>query len=222
MSWPWTVERFLVPAIPWLASAVVIGVHGITGRIRPSWQKAVTLLVAGAIVADGLMTTRGLIRERQGCDRSDPLSAQSCFIPFYGRWVNYFSIVRHVRDHVEPGAVFLVPFPATLYLFTNHRAVPMPEAVTRSSSDFLRFARERNVTHIVLSRVAQYTEGKPRESGTPLAEMVRDNCQALRLEASAPPDAHLFRVTADEDVQSSNAACQAADDFVARFKGPQK
>jgi hypothetical protein len=217
LVWPWRRERFLTPLLPWLVTATILGIGVIVSTVRRSWNLPAMCLAAGILALNGAADAIGAARHRQTCQIADDLPSSACLMPWHAAWSSFFSIVRHVREHVEPAAIFVSPAPATLYLVTGHRSIPLTEALDRPSSEFLAFLRERGATHVVLSDVAPFTEGKPRLSGAPLGRMVMDNCQAFRLEASFDASAYLFRVDRESGADAAQAACHAAADFVTRF-----
>ncbi len=216
LVWPWTRARFLTPLFPWLVAALVIGGGQVAAAVRSNLRAPATALLGAVLALTGIASATERIRERQPCAGEDALPSAACLRSRHDSWASFFSIVGHVRAGLPADAVFVSPAPATLFLFTDRRAAPLTDALSRSSADFLPFLATRGARYVILSDVVSFTEGKPRVGGTPLAVMVRDNCDAFRLEASADGSAHLFRLATPADAPST-AACQAAGDFIARF-----
>lgn len=216
LVWPWTQARFLTPLFPWLVAALVIGSGEIAAAVRSGLRAPVVVIVGVVLAVTGIASATERIRERERCGAPDALLSTSCLSPRHGAWASFFSIVGRVRTGLPADAVFVSPAPATLFLFTDRRAVPLTDALGRRASEFLPFLADRGARYVILSDVVPFTEGKPRLSGTPLAVMVRDNCDAFRLEASADGRAYLFRLATPGEAPSKTA-CQAAEEFIARF-----
>jgi hypothetical protein len=216
LVWPWTQARFLTPLFPWLVAALVIGSGQIAAAVRSGLRAPVVAIVGIVLAVTGFAGATEWIRERQRCGRSETLPLTSCLSSRHDAWASLFSIVGRVRTGVPPDAVFVSPAPATLFLLTERRAAPLTDALGRSSSEFLPFLAAHGARYVILSNVVRFTEGKPRIGGTPLAVMVRDNCDALRLEAEADGSAYLFRLATPGEAPAKTA-CQAANEFIARF-----
>ena len=216
LVWPWTRTRFLTPLFPWLIAALVIGSGRIVAAARPGLQSAAVVIAGITLAATGLVGATERIRERQRCGAADLLPSTSCLTPGHEAWASFFALIDRVRTSVRRDAIFVSPAPATLFLFTDHRSVPLTDALSRSPAEFLPFLAGRGAEYVILSDVVSFTEGKPRLGGTPLAVMVRDNCEAFRLEAASDTRAYLFRLALPDDAPSTSA-CHAADAFIARF-----
>jgi hypothetical protein len=215
LLWPWLPSRFVVPVLPWIITAIVIGFHRLASVVPAAVRIIVTLALTGAMAVTGLTRAAVLIRERADCDRT-AMPTHSCGGAMFERLRQYFAVVRWVRDFSKPDAVVVTPYAATMYLFSGRQALPMPEALSRLPSEFVGFLRAHGAEYVVLTSLTAFTEGKPRVGGTPLAVMVRDNCRAFRLEAATDGSAYLFRLAAPDEAPSTGA-CQAADAFIARF-----
>jgi hypothetical protein len=216
LLWPWTAIRFLTPLFPWLVAALVIGSGQVAAAILSSLRTPVVVITAVVLAITGISSAAERIRERHRCGGEEPVSSTSCLTPRHAAWANFFSIVDHVRTRLPANAVFVSPGASTLYVHTDRSSIPLTDALNRSAHEFLPFLASHGAGYVILSNIAAFTEGKPRLSGMPLAVMVRDNCGAFRLEASANNSAYLFRL-AGPDEPASTTACQAADAFIGRF-----
>jgi hypothetical protein len=203
MMWPWTVPRFLIPIVPLVVLAVILG----TGRLlhavgQPRGGTAGMVVVAILLAGTGLFAVGGVISERRACVGRGELPSSRCF---RDGWASYFEAVQHIRSNVAPDAVFVSVAPATLYYHTGHRVVWEVAALRTTPSDFVPFLKGHSVTHILLSTV--------ESSFKSLADRVRFNCHQLELEESFPPGAYLFRIPSQGESADATAACQTTEEF---------
>jgi hypothetical protein len=218
MVWPYTLQRFLDPLLPYVITAIVVGVNRLTA-VRRRWQTPALVVVAVLFAVGGLTGSLDLILKRRSCDRASLFPSARCLADL-GGWDGYFAAAHYVRERVPPDAIFATFAPATLFYSTGHRAAQLTPALGGPSSQFVSLLRQYRVSYLLLAPVTTFSDGSP-PGGTPFAEMIRANCRSLRLEASFADDSYVFRLPPSDEgaIPDSVTACRAADAYVTRYRG---
>jgi hypothetical protein len=211
LVWPYTVERFLAPLVPFVIVTMVVGIDALAASIRPSLRRPALVIALAFLISAGAPATYQRVEARYACDRSTRFPGDGCLDR---SGTGFFQAARYVSRHVPPDALFAAVGPAVLFYATGHQSVNVSSALAQSPPDFMQFLRDHHVSHILLAPVTAFSEGAPT-GGTPLPEMVRANCRQLQLESSFAGDAYLFRVGPATE-RFDNGACQAAQDYVDR------
>jgi 4-amino-4-deoxy-L-arabinose transferase-like glycosyltransferase len=215
LLWPWPVPRFMVPVMPLMVVTTILGAGWLVRRFRPRWEETAVLVVAGVLALDGLAIAYDVIHRQRSCVPGAPLPTRACLDE---NQASFISTVEFIRDHVPPDAIFLSGKAATLYFYTGHRVVSMPQALNRMASEFLPYLRQHGVTRVLLLRVMPFSDGMSPSVRLALGPMLRANCEHLQLEASFPPGSALFRLPATDENPDPAAACRAVDDYLNAVK----
>ncbi len=112
MVWPWTIGRFLLPLLPWLVSALIIGIDRLVAIVRPRWRTAGICLAAGVLALKGLSDTSHTIERRQPCDRAAALPSRACLGCHLKRWSVYSAIISDGRDRGIPWTQLILRYKA--------------------------------------------------------------------------------------------------------------
>jgi hypothetical protein len=198
MAWPWRTERFVVPAIPLIVPAVLVGWWRMLEH-RPGVQRrAVVGLVSVALIIGGSVRTERLLAESLPCHTGE-WPPEQCI---GADQRSYFEALRHIRQHVPADAVFLTAKTGALYIYTGHRSISLYEAVRRDSAAFMPYVRQQGATYVLLATLEMQEPGQ-------MAPLLQANCAQLVLERFFPRRTYLFRVAPAGDTTQADAACAA-------------
>ena len=215
LLWPWVIERFLVPLLPWIVPAVLIGLGRVARLVRPRWELRVVTISAACLLLTGAVSVFAVIAQQHACDPGAPIPSRPCLS---ADQASFFAATEYIRGHASPNAVVLTGKPATVYFYTNRHVFSLTQALDRPPSEFLDYLRREDVTYVLLPAVMPFSEGVPRAGVRALGPMLEANCRQLALEASFPPSTFLFRVPADAGSASPDAACAAVSTYLQAAK----
>jgi hypothetical protein len=177
LIWPWRLERLLVPLVPFVIAAILLGADRLTRTFPATRRKLIlaglTLLMAiGAI--NGAWERELLAR---GCDRRNPYQSEGC----YGAESRNMAAAAHyLRDHAPPNAVVLTVSGAAVNYLSGLLTSP-PHIVRRfPPGDIADSLRTQGVNYIL---VTGYRQFEKRQLGRWLLE----SCGKFRIEARFPP-----------------------------------
>jgi hypothetical protein len=205
--WPYIEDRFLVPVLPVLVIAAVVGIT-VAAQLRAPAIRIVAAAVFTVLLATGAVWTSSAVAKGIGCDRSQSLPSASCLVPGEA---GFFEAVRYIREHTAPDAVFLSAKPATLYYYTGRRSVIRELAARQSPDTFLPLLKEYDAQYLLLGSL-DYME---RDRFAPL---IQANCRSLQLAASLTGGVYLFRVPAGT-ASGDGGACDAMETYYRTVKG---
>jgi 4-amino-4-deoxy-L-arabinose transferase-like glycosyltransferase len=196
--WIWRVERFVVPLLPLLVPALLVGAHAIGERLR--MRRARLLPVALAVVLGGaaLVRTGGDVADAARCDRTLDLPDPACLS---ADQASFFEGVRWIRDHTAPDAVILAAKSGPVWLYTGRRTVGYGAALSAGRTMFLPFLRERGADFVLLGALEQAEIWQ-------LAPLLARVCREVTLRATFPPNTHIFEL-AGADAEGQGNACAA-------------
>jgi hypothetical protein len=149
LVWPYLVARFLLPLVPLVVLAVVLGARRITARAKGGTAWAAPLGIAGLLTLVNLTAVSGKLRAQRGCDRARPVES-SCFPPSSRGW---FEAVALAGRRSPADAVFLAPKPATLYYLIGRRSVNELQAAALDTPRLAEFLDQQQVDYVLLSRI---------------------------------------------------------------------
>ncbi|MFN2399282.1 MAG: glycosyltransferase family 39 protein [Gemmatimonadaceae bacterium] len=196
--WPWRVQRFVEPLLPFMLVALLLGASTIGARRSARWAFVAPLLLTVLIGSTAIARTANLVAERRGCDRSDPGRSPGCFS---AEQRGFFALADYVATSTPDSAVFLTPKAATLAYLTDRKVDMVKPVIVADSTRFANYLLAVGITHVVLSNLVITDRKFTRE----LAGV----CQNLELASEFPPSSYLFRVRADSSTARSEAACNA-------------
>lgn len=115
LLWPWPVFRLLIPLLPLVGAALLLGSFLLAGRIGPKTQMVVPIALAALFSAAGLLGH--LARDaNHRCDRRNPYDDPGCFSPGNR---NMVWAARMIRDSAPPGTVIATGRPASVHYFSG-------------------------------------------------------------------------------------------------------
>ena len=207
--WVWRVERFVIPLLPIIVAAVLVGAGrlGTLLRLRRPWLAVVA--TALVLFAGGVARTTEDLAEAARCDRSAQLPDAECLT---ADQASFFEAVRWIRTHTAEDAVFLTAKSAPFWLYTGRRTISYGTARRTDTLAVLPFLREQATDYVLLTALER---GEPRR----LAPRLLRVCGALALEASFPPNGYLFRIRAPDERMRAGPACGALRDYLEANRG---
>lgn len=216
--WPWRIDRFLVPLLPWIVPAVLIGLGRVAGLVRPRWDGPVLGIAATGLLITGAVSVFSVIRSQTACDPGAPIPSRPCLS---ADQASFFAATEYIRSHASPDAVVLTGKFPTVYYYTGRHVFSLTQALDQRPSEFVDYLRRENVAYVLLPAVMLFTEGVSRFGAPALGPMLEANCRQLTLEASFPPSTFLFHVPADARSASPDTACAAVKTYLqaARARG---
>jgi 4-amino-4-deoxy-L-arabinose transferase-like glycosyltransferase len=177
VAWPWKLERLLVPLVPFVAAALLIGADRLT-RTFPARRRNLilagltVLMVSGAIA--GAWDRDVLAR---GCDRSNPFEGEGC----YGvESRNMAAAAHYLRDHAPGNAVVLtVSGPAVNYL---SGLVTGPTSIVRRfpPREAAAGLRKLGINYVLITGYRQFERRH-------LGPWLLGSCREFRIETRFPP-----------------------------------
>ncbi|MGH7541223.1 MAG: ArnT family glycosyltransferase [Gemmatimonadota bacterium] len=201
--WPYEHTRFLEPVIPLLVCAFLLGVWTLLRRAGRPWGVAGLTLVAGAVVAGGLIETRASIAVRRSCGPFSLSDPPACV---QRDRASYLRALAFIDSTTAPDAVFLTAKPEALYLYTGRRSILLESTLGYRPEEYVERLADRGVDYVLLSSLHVNEPGA-------LFEALEPGCTRLVAEASFPPRTYLFRLrdpTADgPDGGGAGGACAA-------------
>lgn len=197
----WEDKRLLVPALPLIGLAMLLGALHL-GKRLPGAIRGPTLSLLFGLAAFG--TVRGtinLVQQRGRCDRSDPIHSPGCHSP---EILSLVAGAEYLRGVSAPEDVILTGDPVTVNYLTGRLTVPSRLIRTSLKDKVAERLRELKVRYVLLSAV-RWSER------TEVARALIGACRELRVIASFEP--HTL-VLAPADVGQGSDACSALRRFV--------
>ncbi len=199
LIWPYMDDRTLVPTIPLLLMAYLLGAHRVAQWLPLRGRR---LALGGLLALLALGAGQGALErlfKYRDCDRANPWVSRGCYPD---QTLALLAAARYLREHTTTTDIVLTPSPASMNYLSGHPSEVLSLLVRvppESASDTLRTRRIRFVVvavpwaaRILLPTCGQYqlaadfppfalllSTSEPRNS---------DNaCPALRKLASNPP-----------------------------------
>lgn len=200
--WLYQVDRFVVPVLPLIVTAIVAGAHRAGKRFGRPATLGATALVALILGTGALLGTRSFVRERASCDRSADYPDPSCISEDQR---SYFEALRWIEANTPEDAVFLSAKPGALYLYTGRRTIGFDRAVAVDEKSFIGEIRGQGAGWILLGNLHVR---EPQRMASRLAA----NCGRVRLVAAFPPNTLLFALGGGT---TDGRACSAIQEYIA-------
>jgi 4-amino-4-deoxy-L-arabinose transferase-like glycosyltransferase len=128
--WPWPVIRLMIPMLPLIGAALLLGSFALAGRIGPTAQTIVPLVFAALLSSSGLVAH--LARDtNHECNRRNPYDDPACFSPGNR---NMVWAARLIRDSAPPGTVVATGRPAAVHYFSGRPTLSL-SALRRSAGE---------------------------------------------------------------------------------------
>lgn len=196
--WPWHVERFVMPLLPLLVTAMVLGVGALVGRRWPRWRVAAMAAVAGLLFLRGTALVTSDLSAMARCERGHRAPAPSCVSPDQ---TSFFAALEYVRSELPDDAILLTTKRATAYYYTGRRQIQWRTAAAVGADRLVGFLRDRGVGYVILGSLhwADLDE---------LPNALEPNCAAFELVGVFPPRTYLLRLRAANE-PDDGSGCRA-------------
>jgi len=200
-AWTWRVDRFLVPAIPLIIGAIMVGGHAVAQRLRPRWATGGLLLVVMALAASALSSHHTRSERTRHCDRADPYADVQCY-PLEER--DFAATARIARDNLPASAIVAAARPASLYYLSGHLTIPLAQLARLDLPERSLSFEESGATHVMLTRLTT-VEQRAAQS------IFLAQCRSLRVVAQAPTGGLILVIS--RQLPLAESACAALEAF---------
>jgi hypothetical protein len=148
LAWPFTLERFVEPLVPFVIAFVLVGAWKLGRRLTSNRRWAPALpVVMGAILATAALTTdRRLVADALACDRN----RVDCAPPAS---LDYVDAATYAATHTPPDARFVAPKSATFYYFAPRKSTFWDEVIIQSEASFLPYLDRNGVRYLLTTPV---------------------------------------------------------------------
>jgi len=206
LVWPWPISRLLIPLLPYVVAALLIGAHRLT-RSLPAVARGAALVALVLLLSVGAV--RGVLARdaRAGaCDRNNPTPSDQC----YGKETRSIaSAALFLRQHAPPGSVVLTYYPPVVNFVSGHLTEYSRLVDRLPQGQAARVLRERGIGYILLSRRLG-----------PVARNLLISCRELTVEGRFPPGAFVLSTAIPTD--PSQNACAILTEFLSvRHRGTE-
>ena len=206
LVWPYSLPRFLAPVIPLLVLVLFLGL----GRLVKGRSGAITWttlsLLALVLIVSGFSQNGRELAVMARCDRGAPYTSEGCYDQVER---SFFEAVRQADREAPPGAVFMSPKMATVYLLTGRRSIDELRATRLGPEELRQHLKDFGVQYILFSRI--HLDQKW------LAERLQSSCGEWEVRAEYVGGALLLRRVDDQQPEPARASCEAMSRFA---KGP--
>jgi len=201
--WPWASTRFLVPMIPVLIAAFVVGLQVLGVRYAGRRHRFIMgIFIAVLMLTGGVRQVRA-VAEAAPCRVEDPVTARGCFT---AEQRAYLAGARYLADSLPPNAAVAAAKRATIGYYAGRTVYPLWK-LTRLSQDTL-------LDHLVHAGVDYVFLGRVRGLELGVAFQLQQVCRGLELERVFAPHTYLFRVAPMASLEDSRHACDATDAYI--------
>lgn len=198
MIWTWAADRFVVPVLPLLVPAVILGLAWIFG-LRWRWAGIAAAAAAALVLTAGAATrTLALVGDGLDCARGGELPSGPCL---RRDQASYFAALHYIREATPEDAIILTAKPEPLHLYTGRRSPSIRRALSLPPEEFLRYLRAEGTSYILLGSL-QGAETRR------LPEAMLPHCETLAVESFFPARTWLFRLRGDGEPRDREA-CDA-------------
>ena len=176
LAWPWRLERLLVPMVPFVVAAILLGADRLT-RTSPAPRR--NLILAGLTLLMAIGTINAAWErdvQARACDRTNPFQSEGCY-SVESR--NMAAASHYLRDHAPPDAVVLTVSGAAVNYLSGLLTSPAAQ-FKRSSASPPASLRELGISYILITGHRQFEKRH-------LGPWLLGACRDLRVEARFPP-----------------------------------
>ena len=191
-AWPFGGTRLLVPIIPILSLAAVVGASKLGGRIGPSAARALAVAVASILVVSGAWRSI----QSLPCEGSVYSDTPQCVRESE---IGLGRAITHLREHAPEDAVVMVRRGEVTYFYTGLLTVPWPRPREARGASADAILARNGVDYILASHAYS-----ARLSGVSI--LLANACERLAVEFSMPPHTLLLTVR-PPDTKSEGNAC---------------
>lgn len=124
LVFPWGVDRYFTPLVPWVIVSVLFGATAIGRRVGLSRPELAGVAVAALLTCVGGAASLRQASRQMACRSGDASTDLRCVEP---QVADFTRAARYLRDSIPEGLVVASPQPATIFLMTNHLGVPIEQ-----------------------------------------------------------------------------------------------
>lgn len=203
LLWPLAFGRFLLPVLPFILLALLLGARAIGARMRTAPYVLPVLLVT-AIAGRAAAQDLGRARAVAQCDRARAKSSQVCFTPDQ---VAFFSAAGFARSNTEEGERFVLrsKWPTFAY-YARREVIPLSLVAGDNGSQTLENLDQAGVRYVVVTHLMK--------GDLVFARHLMDVCDRLELVSGFNRSTFILRVR--EGVSVDRSACDALQRYEAR------
>lgn len=144
--WPWRVDRFVVPLIPFLLWMMMTGVFTMSRHRR--WLRPLPVVVLSGVVATAVAQNLTWLRATSDCDRDEARTSPGCFGPAQQ---GFFAAASFARRQTPDTAVFFTIRDATFAYVAHRRILHSTRLHAQDARALLPELRRRGVSYVLLS-----------------------------------------------------------------------
>lgn len=183
VTWPWRMDRLLLPVFPFVLAAMLTGAHHLTRALGPRTR---TVLVGSLAVLMGIGAVRGaaaLVARGQTCDRSRPYESPGCYDD---QSRSMAAAAHYLRSTASEGAVVLTISGAAVNYLSGLPTEPVQLVRRFPRGEAGPGLRASGIRYILV------TGQRAIERGW-FGKILLASCHGLRVEARFPPEALVLR-----------------------------
>jgi hypothetical protein len=182
--WPWYIERFVMPLLPLLVTALLLGVGAAVAHRWPRWRVTAMAAVAGMLVLTGAGQIASDLSAMAVCERGHVPPAPSCL---NSDQASFFATLDYVKRETRPDAILLTTKRATAYYYTGRPQIQWQTAGAAGPDSLIAFLRNKGVGYVILGSL-HWADLDQLPNG------LEPNCAALELVQAFPPRTYLLRL----------------------------
>jgi hypothetical protein len=190
LIWPFEDGRLLIPMMPLLLLAFLLGARWLTGLLPVGLRTPAMAILVALPVLGTLQGAYERFSRYRSCDRADPYTSAGCYDPAR---LTLLAGARYLKAHAPPGAVVLTREPASIQYFSGHPTEPVGVVLRGRPARAIDTLRARKIQFVLVTRPW-------------FARRLLDSCGALQFDTSFRPDALVLSVPAG--TPTSNACVE--------------
>jgi 4-amino-4-deoxy-L-arabinose transferase-like glycosyltransferase len=198
LAWPWGNERFILPLMPLLVPALIIGAITIIKRFGTRAATVFAGIIVITLWVSAATSSARRLPVAFSCRAGDFTRDLNCV----GRdQAGYFEAVRYINEHTPRDAVVLAAKSGALYHYTGRKVVSYRDAQAQGPEGFRPYLDRLGADWIVVTSMS----GESRR----MMQIYEANCDYLSPEASFPEATFVLHVLAAAD-SAVGQACKKA------------
>jgi hypothetical protein len=201
LAWPYGNERFILPLMPLLVPALIVGAIAITRRIGTRAAMVSVGFIVATLFANAATISGRRLPEAFSCRAGDFTRDLNCVSRDQA---GYFEALRHINEHTPRDAVVLTAKSGALYHYTGRKVVSYRDAQAQGPEGFRPYLERLGADWIVVTSMS----GESRR----MMQIYEANCDYLSPEASFPEATYVLRVLAVADSSAGSACRKAIED----------
>jgi hypothetical protein len=196
--WPWHIERFVMPLLPLLVTALLLGVGAVVARRWPRARFPAMAGVAGMLCLASLGQVTSELAAMAPCERGQAPPAASCVT---SDQASFFAALDYVKRELPADAIVLTTKRATAYYYTGRPQIQWQAAASAGPDSLIPFLRDGGVDYVILGSLHWADLDQ-------LPRALEPNCAALGLDRAFPPRTYVFRLR-DPGERDDGSGCRA-------------